>query len=67
MAQWALPPDLHTKIESGPICFFHEHSIGSRDGQIPRYSDSHACVRCVSALTEGRLSLDVHKIEMDPL
>ena len=28
-----------------------------------RYTDSHACVRCISALTEGRLgSLDVHKI-----
>ena len=23
---------------------------------------THACVRCVSALTEGRLSLDVHRI-----
>ena len=63
MAQWALPPDLHSKIEGGPLCFFHDHSIGSRDALIPRYTDSHACVRCVSALTEGRLSLDVHRIE----
>lgn len=62
MAQWQIPPDLHSTIQGGPICFFAEHSIGSMDGRIPRYNDSHACVRCVSALTEGRLTLDVHKI-----
>ena len=62
MAQWPIPPDLHSEIEGGPFCPFHEHSLGSRDGRIPRYTDSHACVRCISALTEGRLSLDVHKI-----
>lgn len=62
MAKWTLPPNLHSEIEGGPICFFHEHSIGSKDGRIPRYSDSYACVRCVSALTEGRLALDIHKI-----
>ena len=63
MAQWALPPNLHSEIESGPVCFHAEHSIGSKDGLIPRYKDSHACVRCISALTEGRVSLDVHQIE----
>ena len=62
MAQWPIPPDLHSEIEGGPLCPFHDHSLGSRDGRIPRYNDSHACVRCVSALTEGRLSLDVHRI-----
>jgi hypothetical protein len=62
MAQWPIPPDLHTVIEGGPICFFADHSIGSMDGRIPRYNDSHACVRCIAALTEGRLVLDVHKI-----
>lgn len=62
MARWAIPPNLHHEIAAGPHCFFHEHSIGSRDGRVPRYSDSHACVRCISSLTEGRLSLDVHKI-----
>lgn len=62
MAKWKLPADLHSKIDNGPLCFFHEHSIGSWDGLVPRYSDSHACVRCVSALTEGRLTLDIHKI-----
>lgn len=62
MASWVLPPDLHHEIGTGPLCPFGEHAIGSRDGLIPRYSDSHACVRCVGALTEGRLSLDVHRI-----
>ena len=63
MSQWAIPPKLHSKTEGGPVCFHCEHSIGSKDGLIPRYTDSHACVRCISSLTEGRLSLDVHKIE----
>lgn len=62
MARWPLPPDLHSEIVGGPLCFFADHSIGSRDGRIPRYSDSHACVRCISSLIEGRVSLDVHKI-----
>jgi len=62
MAQWPLPPDLHTRIEGGPLCPFAEHSIGSKDGRVPRYDDSHACVRCISSLTEGRLTLDVHRI-----
>ena len=62
MAQWQIPADLHSQISGGPICFHRDHSIGCRDGRIPRYSDSHACIKCVSALTEGRFSLDVHQI-----
>jgi len=62
MGHWPIPPDLHSRTEGGPICPFTDHSLGSRDGRIPRYDDSHACVRCVSALSEGRLSLDVHRI-----
>lgn len=62
MSSWPLPPDLHSRIIGGPVCPFREHSIGCMDGKIPRYDDSHACIRCVSALTEGRLSLDVHQI-----
>lgn len=60
-----MPPDLHREIGSGPLCFFADHSIGSRDGVIPRYADSHACVRCVSSLVEGRLTLDVHRIHRE--
>ena len=63
MARWSLPPDLHSRVVGGPVCPHAEHSIGSRDNRVPRYDDSHACVRCVAGLTEGRLSLDVHKIE----
>ena len=62
MARWKIPPILHSEIGAGPLCPFHAHSIGCRDGRIPRYSDSHACVRCVAGLTEGRVSLDVHAI-----
>lgn len=63
MARWAIPPDLHHATGGGPLCYMHEHNLGSRDGRIPRYSDSHACVRCIAALLEGRLALDVHRIE----
>lgn len=62
MAQWLIPQDLHSQIVHGPLCPFTEHSFGSLDGQIPRYSDSHACVRCIGALTEGRLELSINRI-----
>ena len=62
MAQWLIPADLHSRVVPGPLCPFTEHSHGSLDGQIPRYDDSHACVRCVAALTEGRLELSIRKI-----
>jgi hypothetical protein len=62
MSKWAIPPNLHQETESGPLCFFLEHSIGSLDGTVPRYTDSQACVRCISSLTEGRVTLDVHRI-----
>ena len=65
MAQWALPPArlLHREISGGPLCFFKDHNIGARDGRVARYSDSHACVKCVAALSEGRFSIDVHRID----
>jgi hypothetical protein len=62
MARWAIPDDLHSRITSGVICPFLDHSRGSLDGKIPRYDDSQACVRCIGALTEGRLSLDIRRI-----
>lgn len=62
MSKWVIPPNLHQETEPGQMCFFLEHSIGSLDGTVPRYTDSQACVRCVSSLTEGRVTLDVHKI-----
>jgi hypothetical protein len=62
MARWAIPPKLHSEISGGPLCFKAEHAIGCRDGLIPRYSDSHACVRCITDLTQRRVALDVHAI-----
>lgn len=62
MARWAIPPNLHSVIEGGPPCFHAEHNIGCKDNLIPRYNDSHACVRCIAALSEGRLTLDAHRI-----
>lgn len=62
MPQWPLPKNLHSQVGSGPLCPFSAHLIGSKDGTIARYSDSHACVRCTAALTEGRLDLDAARI-----
>jgi hypothetical protein len=62
MARWAIPADLHSRIIQGPLCPHQEHSLGSLDGQIPRYDDSHACVRCIASLTEGRLDLSIRSI-----
>ena len=65
IAQWPLPPArlLHKEISGGPLCFHKAHNLGAKDGRIPRYSDSHACIKCVAALSEGRFSIDVHQIE----
>jgi hypothetical protein len=62
MARWPIPSNLHDHVSSGPLCPFLDHSRGSLDGQVPRYGDSHACVRCIGALTEGRLALDIRRI-----
>ena len=62
MARWAPGADLHRTIVSGPLCPFSAHLIGSRDGTVSRYADSHACVKCTAALTEGRLDLDAARI-----
>lgn len=59
---WNIPADLHSRTISGPICPFVDHSHGSLDGEVPRYDDSYACVRCVAALTEGRLEISLKKI-----
>lgn len=59
---WSIPSDLHSRTVSGPLCPFTDHSHGSLDGEVPRYDDSHACVRCVAGLTEGRLELSLKKI-----
>jgi hypothetical protein len=62
MARWPIPADLHSRIIQGPLCPHQAHSLGSIDGQIPRYDDSHACVRCIASLAEGRLDLSIRAI-----
>lgn len=62
MATWKIPADLHSRVIAGPICPFLDHSHGSLDGEIPRYDDSHSCVRCIASLTEGKLQLSLKKI-----
>ena len=59
---WTIPVNLHSEIVQSAPCPFAEHSYGTRDNKIPRYSDSCACVRCCARFAEGRISLDIHKI-----
>lgn len=52
-------------IPLGDPCPFTEHSISSPTGNVPRVAASGACVRCLAALAEGQLELDVRKIHRD--
>jgi hypothetical protein len=49
----------------GEPCPFLEHSISSPTGNVPREAGSGACVRCLAALAEGQLELDVRAIHRD--
>jgi hypothetical protein len=53
----------HAEIGTGPLCLFRDHNAASRDGRVPRYSDTQACVQCIQELTTKRCSLDVHRIQ----
>lgn len=54
---------LHLETVSGPPCPFLIHGLGSLDGQIRRYSDTHACVQCIARLPRRVPHLDVAEIE----
>lgn len=47
----------NTSIE-GELCIYTGHSLGRFSSSSMRYDSHNACVRCVAAAREGRLSLD---------
>ena len=48
--------------EEGELCIYYGHSIGRFSSHSMRYDSHAACVRCVAAAREGRLSFDVDRL-----
>ena len=51
--------NLSNTAEEGPLCIYTGHSIGRFSSSSMRFDSHQACVRCVAAAREGRMSLDV--------
>ena len=48
--------------EEGELCIYTGHSLGRFSTHSMRYDSHQACVRCVSAAREGRMSLDIDRL-----
>ena len=48
--------------EEGELCLYTGHSLGRFSSHSMRYDSHQACVRCVAAAREGRLSLDIDRL-----
>ena len=53
---------LSNTAENGPLCLYKGHSIGRFSDSSLRYDSHQACVRCVAAAREGRLSFDISRL-----
>ena len=51
----------NTSVE-GELCLYTGHSLGRFSSSSMRYDSHQACVRCVAAAREGRLSLDIERL-----
>jgi len=51
--------NLSNTAEEGPLCIYAGHSIGRFSSSSMRFDSHQACVRCVAAAREGRMSLDI--------
>ena len=51
----------NTSVE-GELCLYTGHSLGRFSSASMRYDSHNACVRCVAAAREGRLSLDIDRL-----
>jgi hypothetical protein len=45
--------------EEGELCIYSGHSLGRFSSHSMRYDSHQACVRCVAAAREGRISFDI--------
>lgn len=48
--------------EEGELCIYIGHSMGRFSNHSMRFDSHQACVRCVAAAREGRMSLDINKL-----
>jgi hypothetical protein len=48
--------------EEGELCIYTGHSLGKFSTHSMRYDSHQACVRCVAAAREGRLSFDIDRL-----
>ena len=48
--------------EEGELCLYTGHSMGRFSSHSMRYDSHAACVRCVAAAREGRMSFDVDRL-----
>ena len=54
--------NLSNTAEEGELCIYTGHSIGRFSGHSMRFDSHQACVRCVAAAREGRLSFDIDRL-----
>ena len=53
---------LSYSAEEGTLCLYSGHSIGRFSSSSMRFDSHAACVRCVAAAREGRLSFDIDRL-----
>jgi len=53
---------LSNTAEEGELCLYAGHSVGRFSSSSMRFDSHQACVRCVAAAREGRLSFDIDRL-----
>ena len=53
---------LSNTAEEGELCLYAGHSVGRFSSVSMRFDSHQACVRCVAAAREGRLSFDIDRL-----
>jgi hypothetical protein len=48
--------------EEGELCIYTGHSMGGSQYHSLRFDSHQACVRCVAAAREGRMSFDIDRL-----
>ena len=54
--------NLSNTAEEGTLCIYSGHSIGRFSSTSMRFDSHQACVRCVAAAREGRMSFDINRL-----
>ena len=53
---------LSNTAEEGTLCLYSGHSIGRFSSTSMRFDSHQACVSCVAAAREGRMSFDIDRL-----